>query len=43
MSLQTLFDSPHPLRLTAAGRWVLAMWATCEAILFALVLAAWLR
>lgn len=38
-----LFDAPYPLRLTRSGRWLLAMWATTQGVLFVLLLTAWLR
>ncbi len=38
-----LFDAPQPLLLTRAGRMLLAAWATCEALFFLLVIAAWLK
>lgn len=38
-----LFDAPYPLKLTRTGRVVLGAWAAFEAVLFALLLTAWLR
>lgn len=37
------FDTPYPLQLNRAGRWVLAIWTACDLVLLGLLMAAWLK